>query len=135
MGLISRHLKDFVSSATFIIEIKDFRKKLAETPVGDKIPSIEFFVNKSRFTIDLYIAGKKNSKDYISVYLKNHNDWMVRARRTISIKNEVFGKSPLGGFVYQSEQSLGRKNCVPHARSVSSKYSLCSPLSPNLTFI
>ena len=116
------YLKDVAgSSATYVIEIQDFRKKLAETPEGSSISTHEFYVNWSKFSIDLFIAGYKNGpKDYIAVFLTNHSDWMVRVKKEISVKNVVILSTSTGGDVYQSkgadsEKSWGWLQGVPHS--------------------
>ena len=79
--------EESISSATYTIVIDDFRKKLAEATVGEDSNTEEFTVNWSKFDIKLYIAGKnEESKGYLSLYLYNRSDWMVRARYEFSVK-------------------------------------------------
>ena len=76
------------ASATYIIVIKDFKKKLAKTAVGKRSSSTEeFYVNWSKFSILLYIDGwKEESKGNLSLFLYNRSDWMVRGRFEVSVK-------------------------------------------------
>ena len=75
------------SSATHTIVIKDFQEKLAKSAVGDISASQEFSINWSKFSIKLYIAGrKKESRGYLSLNLINESDWMVRAGFEFSVK-------------------------------------------------
>ena len=75
------------SSATYSIVIKDFPEKLAQSAVGEKSTSEEFSINWSKFAIKLYIAGlNEESQGYLSLFLYNESDWMVRARREVSVE-------------------------------------------------
>ena len=77
------------ASATYIIVIEDFKKKLAKTAVGKRSSSTteEFYVNWSKFSILLYIDGwKEESQGNLSLFLYNRSDWMVRARFEVSVK-------------------------------------------------
>ena len=79
--------EESISSATYIIVIKGFRKKLAEATVGEYSITKQFTVNWSKFEIGLYIAGEnEESQDYLSLFLSNRSDWMVRARQEVSVK-------------------------------------------------
>ena len=79
--------EDCISSATYTIVIKDFGEKLAKATVGDRSTTEEFTVNWSKFDIGLYIAGvDKKDEGYLSLFLHNRSDWMVQARREISVK-------------------------------------------------
>jgi len=106
------------NSATYVIEIQDFRKKLVMAQLGKEVNTKEFYINWSSFKIGLYIAGEsRSSKDHLGVSITNCSDWMVRARREISVKNEVFSSSKEAGVVLKSKNGrLGRSNCVPHNR-------------------
>ena len=89
MSLISsgKLQEDSVSSATYTIVIKDFRQKLAMAAVGESSITEKFTVNWSKFDIKLYIAGKnEESLGYLSLYLYNRSDWMVRVRDEFSVK-------------------------------------------------
>ena len=134
MSVISMHLKDVErTSATCVIDIKDFRQKLAETQYGESVSTEKFYINRSKFSLIILIAGDtKKSEDYISLYMVNHSDWMVRFASTVSVKNEVFMKSPIsysrGSPIYPNDQSNPNKNvysspfwwykCVPHSRCI-----------------
>ena len=88
MNVISSgSLEETNSSATYTIVIKDFQEKLAKSSVGEKSTSEVFNVNWSKFSINLYIAGmNEESRGYISFFLNNKSDWMVRARREVSVE-------------------------------------------------
>ena len=79
--------EESISSATYTVVIKDFKKKLAEATVGEFSTTEEFFVNWTKFKIQLSIAGEKEEdKGYLSLFLYNGSDWMVRARLEVSVK-------------------------------------------------
>ena len=76
-----------IFSGTYTIVIDDFRKKLAAATVGGCTTTEEFTVNWTKFHIEFYIAGgNKEYKGYLSLFLHNRSDWMVRARMKISVK-------------------------------------------------
>ena len=78
------------SSATYTIVIDDFREKLARTKVREVSTTEEFYLNWSKFNITLYIAGNGyESEGYLGLFLDNRSDWMIRARREVSV--EVMG--------------------------------------------
>ena len=122
MSVISgEYLRDVGSSATYVIEIKDFKKKLAETQMGTKISTKEFFVNWSKFSIDLFLAGHEDDMEDqsgIGVYITNKSDWMVRTVTSVYVKNVVLMAFPQGGQVQESNASIGWNNCVPHSRCI-----------------
>ena len=75
------------SSATYTIVIKDFQEKLAKSAVGGNSATEEFSINWSKFSIKLYIAGQNEaSQSYLSLFLRNESDWMVRAGFEFSVK-------------------------------------------------
>ena len=84
----SEYLKEeSCSSASYTIVIDDFKEKLARTKRGKVSTTEEFHLNWSKFNIALYIAGnKKKNEGYLSLFLHNRSDWMVRARKEISVK-------------------------------------------------
>ena len=108
------------------IEIRNFRKKLGKAQMGEKVSSKKFFVNSSEFSIDIYIAGDTNSDgNHLSLYVTNHSDWMVRARKAIYVNGVIFEEDgPFSGFFYKagdadnSENSLGWPNCIPLWRCI-----------------
>ena len=108
-------------SAVYIIEIRNFLRKLSQCRVGSKESSEVFYVNLSKFSIDLYIAGDR-VEDHLSMFLTHHSDWLVRARVDVSVKHEVLRSTVKAGTVFHpknsglSERSLGWSNCVPHSR-------------------
>lgn len=108
-------------SAVYIIEIRNFLRKLSQCRVGSKESSEMFYVNLSKFSIDIYIAGDR-VEDHLSIFLTHHSDWMVRARADVSVKHEVQRSTVKAGTVFHpqnaglSERSLGWSNCVPHSR-------------------
>ena len=79
--------EESISSATYTIVIKDFRKKLAAATVGESSTTEKFSVNWSKFYIELYIAGEdEESQGYLGLFLYNRSAWMVRARYDVSVK-------------------------------------------------
>ena len=79
--------EESISSATYTIVIDDFRQKLATDSVGNRSTTRQFSVNWSKFDIRLYIAGRNGeSQGYLSLFLHNKSDWMVRASREASVK-------------------------------------------------
>ena len=83
--------EESISSATYTIVIKRFRKKLARAAVEERSTTQEFTVNWSKFDIRVYIAGEdEESQCYLSIFLNNRSDWMVRAREEISVKVRKF---------------------------------------------
>ena len=108
-------------SAVYILEIRNFLRKLRQCRVGSKESSEIFYVNLSKFSIDLYIAGDR-VEDHLSIFLTHHSDWMVRARADVSVKHEVLRSTVKAGTVFHpqntglSERSLGWSKCVPHSR-------------------
>ena len=79
--------EESISSATYTVVIKDFKKKLAEAKFGQFSTTEEFSVNWTKFKIRLSIAGEREKdKGYLSLFLYNGSDWMVRARQEISVK-------------------------------------------------
>ena len=79
--------EDSISSATYTIVIDDFRQKLAMAAEGESSITQEISVNWSKFAIMVYIAGRnEESQGYLSLYIYNRSDWMVRARHEISVK-------------------------------------------------
>ena len=122
-------------SAVYILEIRNFLRKLRQCRIGSKESSEMFYVNLSRFSIDLYIAGDR-VEDHLSIFLTHHSDWMVRARADVSVKHEVLRSTVKAGTVFHpqntglSERSLGWSNCVPHSRCTTDDL-----LSPNGSLI
>ena len=59
MNIISnQYLRDEKKgSAVYTIEIRNFLRKLSQCRVGSKVSTEMFYVNLSKFSIDLYIAG------------------------------------------------------------------------------
>ena len=133
--------KESNSSGTYTIVIDDFKKKVAKSAVGERSTTEEFCINWSKFSIRLYITGDKENQGYLSLFLHNKSDWMIRARFEVSVKvmgreggvlkdnlhycfkDEVF--CSLGAFerVYQpkaqpKENQWGWKKCLPHSRCV-----------------
>ena len=108
-------------SAVYTIEIRNFLRKLSQCRVGSKVLTEMFYVNLSKFSIDLYIAGDR-AEDHLSIFLTHHSDWMVRARADVSVKHEVQRSTVKAGTVFQpqtmrlAERSLGWSKCVPHCR-------------------
>ena len=108
-------------SAVYILEIRNFLRKLSQCRVGSKESSEMFYVNLSKFSIDLYIAGDR-VEDHLSIFLTHHSDWMVRARADVSVKHEVLRSTVKAGTVFHpqntglSDRSLGWSKCVPHSR-------------------
>ena len=105
-------------SAVYIIEIRNFLRKLSQCRIGSKVSTEVFYVNLSKFSIDLYIAGDR-VEDHLSIFLTHHSDWMVRARADVSVKHEILRSTVKAGTVFSpqstglSERSLGWSNCVP----------------------
>ena len=122
-------------SAVYIIEIRNFHRKLSQCRIGSKVSTEMFYVNLSRFSIDLYIAGDR-VEDHLSIFLTHHSDWMVRARADVSVKHEILRSTVKAGTVFQpqnkglSERSLGWSDCVPHSRCTTEDL-----LSPNGSMI
>ena len=89
MNVISRGYltEESCSSAIYTIVINDFKKKLAIATVGEVSTTEEFSVNWTKFEIRLYIAGEREQdKGYVSLFLYNGSDWMVRASGEVSVK-------------------------------------------------
>ena len=79
--------EESISSGMYTIVINDFKKKLAIATVGEVSTTEEFSVNWTKFKILLYIAGEREQdKGYVSLFLYNGSDWMVRVRQEISVK-------------------------------------------------
>ena len=79
--------EDSISSGTYTIVIDNFKKKLAKAKAGERSSTEKFSVNWSKFTITLYINGnRENSRGYVSLFLFNKSDWMVRVKDEISAK-------------------------------------------------
>ena len=75
------------SSATYSIVIQDFPEKLAQSAVGEGSITELFNINWSKFSVNLFIAGRnEESQGYLSLFLHNESDWMVRARREVSVQ-------------------------------------------------
>ena len=75
------------SSATYTIVIKDFTEKLSQASVGEGSNTELFNINWSKFSVNLFIAGRnEESQGYLSLFLYNERNWMVRARREVSVK-------------------------------------------------
>ena len=61
-------------SVTYLIEIGDFRRKMIKARVGEMVESKTFHVNWSKFSVLVYIAGKKeDSRGHISLYVRNES--------------------------------------------------------------
>ena len=137
MNIISnQYLRDEKKgSAVYTIEIRNFLRKLSQCRVGSKVSTEMFYVNLSKFSIDLYIAGDRE-EDHLSVFLTHHSDWIVRARADVSVKHEVLRSTVKAGTVFQpqtkrlAERSLGWSKCVPHGRCTTGDL-----LSPNGSII
>ena len=137
MNIISnQYLRDEKKgSAVYTIEIRNFLRKLSQCRVGSKVSTEMFYVNLSKFSIDLYIAGDRE-EDHLSVFLTHHSDWIVRARADVSVKHEVLRSTVKAGTVFQpqtkrlAERSLGWSKCVPHSRCTTGDL-----LSPNGSII
>ena len=116
-------------------KIRNFLRKLSQCRVGSKVSTEMFYVNLSKFSIDLYIAGDRE-EDHLSVFLTHHSDWIVRARADVSVKHEVLRSTVKAGTVFQpqtmrlAERSLGWSKCVPHCRCTTGDL-----LSPNGSMI
>ena len=84
----SQYLKEEShSSATYTIVIQDLREKLAKSTVGEGSRTEEFYVNWSKFSIELFIAGLYDeSQGYLNLYLNNKSDWTVRTKFEVSVK-------------------------------------------------
>ena len=122
-------------SAVYTIEIRNFLRKLSQCRIGSKVSTEMFYVNLSKFSIDLYIAGDR-VEDHLGIFLTHHSDWMVRARADVSVKHEILRSTIKAGTVFHpqnkglSERSLGWTNCVPHSRCTTEDL-----LSPNGSMI
>ena len=89
MNVISRGYltEESRSSAIYTIVVDDFKKKLAKATAGQFSTTEEFSVNWTKFKIRLYIAGGwEEDKGYLSLFLYNGSDWMVRASQEVSVK-------------------------------------------------
>ena len=47
-----------LKTATYLIEIRNFRRKLGMAQRGDEVSTEKFFVNWSEFSIDLVFVGE-----------------------------------------------------------------------------
>ena len=101
------------SSATYTIVIQDFPEKLAQSALGVSATE-EFSINWSKFSIKLNIAGQnEQSRGYLSLYLYNKSDWMVRAKFEVSVK--VLGRWGRGYFtllIYLKVKNNNLNCCV-----------------------
>ena len=89
MNMITRGdwTEDSISSGTYNLFINNFRLKIGWATVGKRSTTEEFSVNWSKFSIKLYIAGdSEESRGYVSIFLLNKSDWMVRIRDEVSVK-------------------------------------------------
>ena len=136
MNVIS---EEYMEADSYVIAIKNFRKKLREANVGEVASTKKFMVDESRFTIDLYIAGDEdNNGGHLSLFLTNQSTWKVRAATEVSVivsnypmrsvkKFLLFSDGP-DGEIFQSEKadkperSLGWSKCVPHSRCFNNDY-------------
>ena len=113
MTVISReYLKDSAGSyATYVIEIKDFKKKLAETQRGSWITTDVFYVNGTSLSIILFIAGFKTKRfgDRIGVNLVQQPKVKANKIKKVSINKEVIMAS-----ISPNSWNYG----VPHSRCV-----------------
>ena len=74
-------------TATYTIVIQHLRKMLAKSTVGEGSRTEEFYVNWSKFSIELFIAGLYDeSQGYLNLYLINKSDWTVRTKFEVSVK-------------------------------------------------
>ena len=109
-------------TATYSIEIQNFRKKLRKAKKGKKVTTKKFFVNWSEFSIDIYIAGiTQTDGNHLSLYLVNHSDWMVRASFALYVKGVIFNSGNQinvykPGDAYICERAYGLPNFVPLCR-------------------
>ena len=108
------------NSVTYVIEIRNFINKLGKARFGQQVESDKFFVNWSKFKVKLYIAGDDEYVGgYVSLYVCNESDWMVRARSTVSVNSELLGSEGPAGKVYESVgDTWGWGECIPHSRCV-----------------
>ena len=145
MNIISnQYLRDEKKgSAVYTIEIRNFLRKLSQCRVGSKVSTEMFYVNLSKFSIDLYIAGDRE-EDHLSVFLTHHSDWIVRARADVSVKHEVLRSTVKAGTVFQpqtmrlAESSLGWSKTKTKLRTLERdqeitaiKDRLCVTCNPN----
>ena len=123
MNVISsgKFQEESIFSGTYTIVIDDFRKKLAAATVGRRSTTEEFIVNWTKFHIEFYIAGRsKEHKGYLSLFLSNRSDWMVRASMEIYVKVNIIvqSKEKEFGVVYNAKYGSGFGKCIPHSRCV-----------------
>ena len=107
-----------IISNQYLREIRNFLRKLSQCRIGSKVSTEVFYVNLSKFSIDLYIAGDR-VEDHLSIFLTHHSDWLVRDRADVSVTHEILRSTVKAGTVFSpqstglSERSLGWSNCVP----------------------
>ena len=116
-----------LKTATYLIEIRNFRRKLGMAQRGDEVSTEKFFVNWSEFSIDLVFVGEDEDEDvdddcYLGLFLTNHSDWMVRADSEVTVKGEILSSLASPGRVLKSrdadfsDRSWGQPGCVPLSR-------------------
>ena len=105
----------------YIVDIKNFKKKMKSLKPGCSIYSKEFHVQESRFLIDIYPNGNSHDeKGHVSVYLTNRSDGRVKARCNFTVGDYNL---ELGDHYYQaydsddeSDASWGIGTFVSHVR-------------------
>ena len=119
--LVNEDLEE--KTATYRIEIGNFRTKLGNAQRGEKISTKKFFVNWSEFSIMIYITGDtQGDGGHLSLFLVNHSDWMVRADSEVSVKGKIFMSLGSAGHVFKSrdadfsDRSWGQSRCLPLSR-------------------
>ena len=115
--LLSEDLEE--KSGTYRIEIRNFLNKYRNAKKGQEVSTEKFILSWSEFSLQLYIRGDNQSSGrYLSLFLVNHSNWMVRAGLDVHVK----GKYPVSisspGRVFKSSladfgKSYGWHNCIP----------------------
>jgi len=104
----------------YIIDIRNFDKKVKSFNSGRTIYSKKFKIASSTFQVQIYPGGNTSKeKNHVGAYLLNKSDWRVKAKAEFSILNENFS-SFLPEDYFQSDNtgknSWGFPKFISHDR-------------------
>jgi len=95
------------------IFIDNFKEKMKEYSVNEKIRSEPFLVNKSRFALDIYPNGD-DVKGHVSAFLVNLNNWRVCINYKFSVPEIACEKRGAEKTLFDSSVDWGWAKFLPH---------------------
>jgi len=100
--------------------IDDFKKKMQEYSMNEKITSEPFTINKSRFVVYIFPNGLGHAAEgHVTVLLSNLSDWRVCVRYKISVPETTYEGGRRGKKIFSvrnKNNAYGRVKFLPHSR-------------------